>query len=500
MQTRRFAMGAAFLAALLPAFSAFAQFQFDYKGFVETDLRMSLPGKEPPKGLDEIRFIRNENWLNGAISIGYDNVRAVADISFVYTGLPEVRKLDDLVQRAQVDPLRIESDSLYIEFSDFIVEGLDLRIGRQIVQWGTADYFNPTNNLNPYDLEDRVKFGELTANEMLYLNYRFPVSVYGEEDPIFDDFYLSFVVVPYYRTGLIPGFTAQAFSDQSLFDQFVDSPTLASLLRVQDAFAAAGGDLAFDLNVRNPDFGIDNMQYGTKLGFFLGGIDFSVSYFHGFDDVPRAESISATDLPVEVDPTNVEEVLQLVELLDLDGVTVNTIVDLTFPRMHVVGADMATSLDFLGGLGLWAEFAYTWHDDLYTYIEIGDGQIVEQDIGTNEFWKMAAGMDYSITSWWYVNAQWVHGFIDEFGADDLNDYLVAGMDFNLFANQMLIRMFAIYQFQDSSYILYPQLTFTFWRNTELTAGAFVYGGADDSVLGSPVSGPSTFFMRARYSF
>ena len=37
----------------------------------------------------------------------------------------------------------------------------------QVVQWGTADMFNPTNNLNAPDLEDPLMFGESVANEMV---------------------------------------------------------------------------------------------------------------------------------------------------------------------------------------------------------------------------------------------------------------------------------------------------------------------------------------------
>jgi len=37
---------------------------------------------------------------------------------------------------------------------------LDIRIGRQRIAWGTADKLNPTDNLNPDDLEDIFDFGK----------------------------------------------------------------------------------------------------------------------------------------------------------------------------------------------------------------------------------------------------------------------------------------------------------------------------------------------------
>lgn len=477
-----------------------AQVDFNYRGYIESDLRFAVPGKPEAPGVDEFRFIRNENWANASISVGFDSVRAVADLSLVFTGLPQDDTLEDLVQRHQVDPFRIESNALYVEVLDFVVPGLELRAGRQIVQWGTADYFNPTNNLNPYDLEDRLKFGEQVANEMLYLNYRFDVTVEGEDTPIFDDFNWSAVVVPYFRSPLLPVFGLAAFDDPSAFRQQVDSPTLEKLLDLQPLLVEAGGVLSYDVKVLRPDLGLDNMQYGTRLSWVLLGVDMSVSYFYGFDDVPRAEKVTGSGIPSSIDLNDPDSVAETLKTLNFNGKTIATGVDLSFPRMHVVGADFATSLDFMGGVGLWGEFAAVFHDNLYRYVQIGSLTALELDLAADTFYKWTVGMDYSITSWWYLNAQWVHGFIDEFGGKNLDDYIVAGNDFNLFANQFQLRFFTIINLQDLSYILFPQLTFKFWRNTEMVAGTMIYGGESDTKFGSKIVGPSTVFLRARYSF
>jgi TRAP-type C4-dicarboxylate transport system permease large subunit len=61
-------------------------------------------------------------------------------------------------------------------------------VGRQIVHWGTADAFNPTNNLNPNDVEDPLLLGEQRANLMVRLDYNF-----------WDQWTLSGVLVPIFK-------------------------------------------------------------------------------------------------------------------------------------------------------------------------------------------------------------------------------------------------------------------------------------------------------------
>jgi hypothetical protein len=488
------------VAALALAGPASAQVDFEYKGYVETDLRFSVPGKDMPGLDDEIRFIRNENTARVTAGIGWGSGKAVGDLSVVFTGIDEVSVLGDLTNRQKVDPFRIESEALYIDVYDFIVPGVDLRIGRQIVKWGTADQFNPTNNLNAYDLEDPLKFGENVPNEMILLRYLFPISIWGEDTPILDEVSLTFAVVPYFRPGLIPESGNLGFTEPSLFGQLVDSPTLHALLRVQEVFSAQGGGLTYDVQVDSPELTLDNMQYGAKLRWILGGIELSVSYYNGFSTIPRAEVITAENLPFDVDLDDIDGLLDVVRSFDFSGVVIDTGVQLTYPRVHVIGADFATSLDFLGGVGLWGEFTWTLHDKLYRLVQIGNNLVLELDEDAGGFWKLATGVDYSITSWWYMNVQYLHGFVDEFGKNDLDDYLVAGTDFKLFNELLLIRGFVLLNFQDLSTTLYPQITARFWQNTELTVGAFLYTGAYDSKFGTPITGPNTVFLRGKYSF
>jgi len=170
------------------------------------------------------------------------------------------------------------------------------------------------------------------------------------------------------------------------------------------------------------------------------------------------------------------------------------------PAIHMLGAAMSTSLNALGGLGVWAEAAYFFHEDLKRHIQAGSESVIEDIDTENAFLKVTLGMDYTIAKWWYVNAQYMYGFVDEFGSQRLNNYVVAVNDFKLMADKILIRFVVMNQLEDGSMVLFPQLTTTYWRNTELTVGAMAYVGDKLTKFGTPAAGPNLAIAKAKFSF
>ena len=94
---------------------------------------------------------------------------------------------------ASATPFHMESDAAYVSIIDAL-PGLDITIGRQIVVWGTADKFSPTNNINPDDLEDRPLFTEPIANQMLVVDFA----------PWRDKLWFQGVYVPLFYPALLP--------------------------------------------------------------------------------------------------------------------------------------------------------------------------------------------------------------------------------------------------------------------------------------------------------
>lgn len=513
---------AALLLAAAPSARA-AGVDFRWRGFVSSDARFSLPGYfEKSLGGDAPRFVRNETWANLRVDMAAGrHVLAVSDISLVFTGKRDAFTIESLSDRESVDPFHIESDALFVTFRD-LLPGFDVSLGRMILPWGTGDMFNPTRKLNPLDLEDPIKFGESIANQMLVLEYAPGWEVEGEDDTIFGEAFFQVAVVPVFRGAMLPESGLVAFSEPQLARDRFHSGVMAELFELQEAFASRGGDLSYDVRVTPPDVHLRNVQVGARMGFSLLGLDLAFSYYRGFDDLPQPESVYAEDVtftPGQSPDLSVPSPLAIVRSLCesgedcLLGTSVHNRIRLSYPPIQQVGFDLTTSIPFLADMGLWAEVAVVFHDDLRLQVRTSDAifpevgaplgisgtrRAVEVDGGV--FVKAVVGVDHSPFPWWYVNVQYLHGFVDEFGSAHLDDYVVAGSDFKFFDDQLLLRLFAIVAFQDGSTVLYPQISVTPFAAAELTLGAFFYFGDEDTKFGSPLTGPSTVFARAKMSF
>lgn len=180
------------------------------------------------------------------------------------------------------------------------------------------------------------------------------------------------------------------------------------------------------------------------------------------------------------------------------------------------------------------------------------------------FLKWVLGLDYTFGEHVYINAMWVHGMVDEFGAGDwihegyvvrrssmvdganilgcasqqtgetcskeilrprLGDYVVLGADFKFANDAGLFRLFTILDatplveetWDDTagkrvrrtisplsseglSMIIFPELDYNFGNGLELSAGALIGLGASYTKFGDPSTGGNVVFTRGRYSF
>ncbi len=465
--------------------AAEAQLELDWRGYVESDLRFALE--------DDVPFERSESTLYGRIGAKMGaHLAGAADLRLAFVERPSPLKFAGLTDRQALDAFRWESDAMYVELRDLGPDGLDLRIGRQRIAWGSADRFNPTSNLNALDVEDPLAFGETIANEMITVRYR-PYVWFGDEDePWFQEFSLEAVFVPVFKPAQLPESGGLAITDVDEAARLATTAELKELAGLQREFFNNGAVLSYDVDIDLPDRNAVNSMVGVRMGWNLLGVDMSVSWFRGFDDFPRAEKAFVTG----------------------DANDVRSNIHLTYPRVQVLGADMATSLDWLDGVGLWAEVGVTFHDDLFVVIDgrgffgyegiaaLNTPPVKEHEAG--QFVKAVVGMDYTPAPWMYVNAQYLHGFIDEFGTESLDDYIVGGMDFKLLRDKLTIRLFSIVNITDSSFVLFPQLIIKPFSAGEISVGGFLFSGLfdlpSDTKFGSPIVGASTVFAKARFSF
>jgi hypothetical protein len=467
-------------------------------GRVQTDLQLRIEEKsvgdfynklELPAGPD-----RAQAELAFKLDASYGRFKGVAQLDVVADafGYP-LTGVGDLARIDLVDPVRIEANSLYVEAKDLFTHGLDLRVGQQIVSWGVGDQFNPTNNLNPDDLRDRLLYGKQAGAFMVKADYWLD-----------EDWTLSAVLQPVFEPALLPRSAALGPAELG------KTPFVSDALRWRIESETAGAAAAFgaptivaSATPVRPDATLGNMPFSFRLAGTIGGQDVALSYYHGRTDIPVPEANHTIYDPgaAQCDPNDSSHCIK--GLLE-------TSVQLGYPEMQVIGLNAAGEIplswitETLHGIGYRVEAAYflpqratlTITQDALAlpmpqpageYDYDGDGvpggprPAVVDD---TPFLKWAVGLDYTFGKNWYTNVQWVHGLVDEYGAGDflhdgrsvlasgvttatgatlircalpkdgstcarelyqprLADYLVVGVDLKLVNNALLLRLFNI---------------------------------------------------------
>ena len=134
-------------------------------GSLKVDLRSLI--KQP-----YCNFYNREDTLTLKISSDVsDNVSFYGSLQGRYFDASKVAEFSDLQNRTDVDPVTFDIWESYISISSFIFQNMDAVIGKQIVEWGTADMLNPTSNLNPHDLSDPLDFSKRIPITMFNFTY-----------------------------------------------------------------------------------------------------------------------------------------------------------------------------------------------------------------------------------------------------------------------------------------------------------------------------------------
>lgn len=129
-------------------------------------------------------------------------------------------------------------------YAGYSGEKFDAYLGNQIVNWGRADGFNPTNNITPNDyfFLSSDPDDQKMANFMLRMRYRL--------SPVID---FDLIGIPFY----IPSVYRYDLFDMGQFVQF--EPVML------------------------PDRQFKNSSYAVRTNIELPGIGFSLSWFRGYD-------------------------------------------------------------------------------------------------------------------------------------------------------------------------------------------------------------------------
>ncbi len=381
-------------------------------------------------------------------------------------GLPDITASADLYNKGIVDPYNLEIREAYIHLFGFLTDKLDVKIGRQYIPWGTADQINPTDNLNPYDMEDILDFGRHRGSDAVNLNFYFS-----------DRFSLQGVFIPFFQPANMP---AGIFSDA--LNPEMQLPQGMVLREYSDTIVM-------------PRYNIGQSSVSAlKFKGFIKGVDFSFSYVWGIDGLPF--NTRNTFIPVD----------------QYGGMNINA--RLSFARTHIIGADLVTSI---AGIGFWAEAAiFVPEKDILMINDLSalypespvpvtqDSLLLDK---TNPYVKFAVGADYFFSDGSYFNLQYIHGFIHERGNENLNDYFLMQYEKKFFREKLKIAPvgggFIVSdwnEISDNYAIIYkPEIAYKATDNAEISLSPVIFDGKGNNLFAN-LKDYNMFIVKVNYSF
>jgi len=455
------------------------------------------------------KISRNENRIEFYFAYTPNkHVQVVGEVDPVLMGTNQSRELDDLASQVYIQRFHLESRAAYVALTD-IAPGLDIKVGRQIVVWGTADKFNPTNNINADDLEDRPLFTEPIANQMAVIDY----APLRDRDKL----YFQGIYVPLFFPALLPPSAAAGLKDPYAETPFVNQSELGKITYLQEDYLPKNPKLVPQVfgHVEMPENKFSNGQFAFKMGSRLGEVDISASYYYGRHDIP---------MPVEAKTTMTHALNDGTE--PADGYYFRSDVRLIYPKMQVIGLDFATQVPFLGNMGLWGEAALIIPEAKQFHIDLpplpgGGVDVTPNDNMANPeafiagpavkkqpFVKATAGFDYTFGKHVYVQAQYLRGMINEFGAGHIGNYILGGTDLIFFGRKLVFRAFGLVDLPGNnpkskgpSGVIAPALLFAPpWGYVNFELGSFALLGGDKTYFGQKATGSSIVYFKVIGSF
>ncbi len=309
--------------------------------------------------------------------------------------------------------LKIYPVEAYITFH---WKAADLRLGRQFIFWGKTDWINPTDNITPWD------YTNITAE---IEDYRLAVDA-AKLDLYFGDSSLELVLVPFFRPNNL-GMEVAGAQEQL------------------------------------PEQKPENWQEGLRFSSEVSGLNFSLSYWRGFDLYPSVVPAPETSALV-----------------------------IKHPRQQVFGADFDYAF---GSFVLKGEGAYF---------------LTEDRDGTDPFTKNPF-LHYVLALEWAASPQltadlqfiekrvlkWHEGLMSPFeektsrSASLVLTYKKEGY--------WKFQLISVYNFKDGDYFLLPIFTYEFADGVNIYLGATVFHGPAESPFGR-LKDSSRAFLEVKYSF
>lgn len=342
----------------------------------------------------------------------------------------EVRIRTDLPQstvRTGVNPLDV--------FADVNIDRLNIRGGYQIFSWGVADIYNPTDVLNPRDYTDIFDFEKLGIPALRLAYTMDKVTLEGYWMPI-------------------PEESDLPFRDSRFVQPFLT--TINNPLFPVIGIPPANYDVRE--NVLAPEISIRNSQFGARVLATVWKFDLGLSYFNGFEKVPHQEVVVGS-------PNSATG-------------QIPAVINQVYLRKNIIGFNIATGFE---GLNLNSESALVIPYNNTRDVGGADQTHFIYSLGADyTFFDIVEKHDFSIIM------EFVHQINTKPNRQDFADLfqktLFGRLEYRI-ADYFRMRFTSIYNFDNRSYYLQPEIMWEPIDNLELKLGANLLDGPSDTLFG-----------------
>ncbi len=363
----------------------------------------------------------NDNlFAKASLAIGYNNNPASM------TTFGTVLAPTELSLLYSVYPVEIALNEAYFMYTDFIIPRLDLTVGKQRINWGTADVLNPTDVLNPLDLSDPLNFGKKTPSVAVNLMYYIPEIESS----------LQVVYEPYSQVARLNPMITQKMAGGIYANMLAGFYTNATSYGLTPSIATTAESWASE-SVITPNANLESFVIGTKASVAIAGFDISANYVTRMNDMPYVKEVDI-ETTTDIGTTNTTR---------LDSRAYK----LGYYREHEIGLDFAKDWGFLL---TWGEAALFLQQEQTTLSYSSDNltnsgpfppsgiyetMIYPVSISSDPYVKYTLGASQKYDGGLYFNLQYNHGFFTErgnTGPERLQDYAMLRLEYSILSDTL----------------------------------------------------------------
>lgn len=319
------------------------------------------------------------------------------------------------------------------------LENFDIQLGKQIISWGRADRINPTDNLTPYNYtllfpeDSDLKSGIIALKTDYY----------------FKNMIITGIWIPFFEPNTIP------------------LPKIPGILIVQ----------------QNPSHSLNNSEYAVKMNIKGETIEWSFSYFNGFDLLPDFRLFNINPFLITL--------------------------ALKYPQIQVIGADFATAI---GKFGLRGEIAYFFTED-------SKGNNPEKK---NPYLLYVLGIERTFLEYLNVNFQFIQKIVSHFeeqeeiidpitktvvleGAtwnnqlDKITNQCSLRVGYKCFYETLETEVSTLYNITRKDYLIRPKIIYAISDGWKITIGSDIFHGQEESFYGR-LKKNKTFYSELKTNF